>query len=440
MASAGLPASVSLYLNRIVRGPNMKLGHRLVSAIVLPLIACGLQSLLWDQWIKPYVWFLFFPASFFGAWCGGLYGGLGSTAVSAVLAWYVFIPPRYSFAVDSPAFLASVAMFILMGSLFALMFERLHRVQALARAGFDATFEQVAVGIALVAPDGRWLRVNRKLCDIVGYTPHELLQRRFQDITHPDDLNTDLGQVRRMLAGEIKTYFLEKRYVRKDGSIVWANLTVALAWTPGGEPDHFISVVEDISARKAAERALCENQERLREAQRLACLGYWHWDLATGLHTWSEEIYGFYGRDPALAPLGYPEIGSHFTPESGQRLSAAVERCLHAGIPFECDAEVIRPDNTHRWITARGEARRDKQGRVVALQSTVQDVTLRKGAEEELKRRNEELELFNKAALGREMRMLELKREINGLAREQAREPPYDLSFADPPLQDGISR
>ena len=130
---------------------------------------------------------------------------------------------------------------------------------------FEATFDQAAVGMSMVAPDGRWLRVNRKICAIVGYAPEELLAKTFQDITHPDDLETDMGQVRRMLAREIDFYSMEKRYIRKNGSIVWVKLTVALVWTPEGNPDYFISVVEDIDARKTAEFELQRSEERLRQ-------------------------------------------------------------------------------------------------------------------------------------------------------------------------------
>jgi len=118
---------------------------------------------------------------------------------------------------------------------------------------FRGTFEQAAVGIAHVAPNGRWLRVNRRLCDIVGYTEPELWTRTFQDITHPDDLDRDLGYVRDMLDGKIETYSLEKRYFRKDGSVVWIDLTVSLVREPSGRPKYFISVVQDIEARKRAE-------------------------------------------------------------------------------------------------------------------------------------------------------------------------------------------
>lgn len=128
---------------------------------------------------------------------------------------------------------------------------------------FVATFEQAAVGIAHVAPDGRWLQVNRKLCAIVGYTQEELLTKTFQDITHPDDLDADLGQLRRVLAREIDTYAIEKRYFRKDGGLICVNLTVALVRKVNGTPDYLISVVEDISARKAAEAELRLRNEEL---------------------------------------------------------------------------------------------------------------------------------------------------------------------------------
>jgi len=404
---------------------------RLFIALLLPFIAYGVQLLLWDAWIKPYAWFLFYPAAFFGAWLGGLYGGLLVTLCSAILAWYVFIPPYYSFAFESPSSAFSIGVFVINGLLLGYVFERLRRSQALDRTGFDALFEQAAVGVALVAPDGRWLRVNRKLCEIVGYSWQELMGKTFQDITHPDDLDADLDNVRRMLAREIDSYSLEKRYVRRGGEWVWINLTVGLAWKADGTPDYFISVVEDISARKAAEAALAENEWRLREAGRLAHLGHWYWDIARDEHRWSEEIYRIYGHNPEWPPAVYPEVQAYFTPASWMKLSAAVAKCRADGSDYECDAEVLRPDGGHRWITARGKAIPNALGEVIAMHGTVQDITARKLAEDELQQRNAELELFNSASVGRELRMIELKDEVNALARELGRAPPYDLSFVD---------
>jgi PAS domain S-box-containing protein len=121
---------------------------------------------------------------------------------------------------------------------------------------FRATFEQAAVGIAHVAPDGHWLLVNQRLCDIVGYSRAELLELTFQDITYADDLESDLTYVQQMLLNQLQSYSMEKRYIRKDGSLVWINLTVSLVRDKGGSPKYFISVVEDISIRKQAENQI----------------------------------------------------------------------------------------------------------------------------------------------------------------------------------------
>ena len=137
---------------------------------------------------------------------------------------------------------------------------------------FRATFEHAAVGAAQVGIDGRWLRVNRRLCEIVGYTHDEMLGMTFADITHPEDLEADLEQTRAMLRGESQTYTMEKRYVRKDGHTVWVNLTVSLVREASGEPRYFIAVVEDISARKRIEeeRDLLLVREQLARAEAVA--------------------------------------------------------------------------------------------------------------------------------------------------------------------------
>jgi PAS domain S-box-containing protein len=129
---------------------------------------------------------------------------------------------------------------------------------------FRSTFQQAAVGIAHVALDGRWLRVNGKLCEILGYNREELLGMTFQAVTHPEDLHKDLEQTKRLLAGEVETHSMEKRFLRKDGSVIWANVTVSLARGTSGEPAYFIPVIMDITQRKRTEEALKQNEELYR--------------------------------------------------------------------------------------------------------------------------------------------------------------------------------
>ncbi|MCP5159532.1 MAG: PAS domain S-box protein [Gammaproteobacteria bacterium] len=133
-------------------------------------------------------------------------------------------------------------------------------------------------------------------------------------------------------------------------------------------------------------RQLKTSEAALKETQHLASVGHWKWDLRTGQHFWSEEIYRIYGRDPALPPALYPEVQQYFTPESWRRLAATVENGLSTGVPYECDAEVTRADGGRRWIVARGEAVRDATGAVVELYGTVQDITERKHVEEQLRK------------------------------------------------------
>jgi PAS domain S-box-containing protein len=134
---------------------------------------------------------------------------------------------------------------------------------------FRSAFEQAAIGIALIGNDYKWLRVNQKLCDMLGYTPEELMARDFPDITHPDDVNIGRAQVQQLLAGEIQTYTVELRNIRKDRAIIWIRLTVSLVRKPTGDPKYFISFLEDITHRRQLENQLLQAQ-KLESVGRLA--------------------------------------------------------------------------------------------------------------------------------------------------------------------------
>lgn len=142
-----------------------------------------------------------------------------------------------------------------------------HSAQAIeaVEARFRTVFERAGVGIALVAPDGGWIRVNEALCQIVGYSEDELIKLTFQDITHPDDLNTDLSLLRQLIDDEVDCYELEKRYLHKNGSIVWIHLIVTKQMSQQGELEYFVSIVKDIQARKEAEASLTELRKDLEE-------------------------------------------------------------------------------------------------------------------------------------------------------------------------------
>lgn len=133
---------------------------------------------------------------------------------------------------------------------------------------FRRAFEDAATGEALVAPDGKFIKVNRSLCEMIGYSETELLNKTFQEITHPDDLNLDLRYIRQMLAGEIRTYQMEKRYFHQRGHLVWVLLSVSLVKDINNQPLYFISQIQDIDRRKQAEAKLKELIKELERSNR----------------------------------------------------------------------------------------------------------------------------------------------------------------------------
>lgn len=136
-----------------------------------------------------------------------------------------------------------------------------------------------------------------------------------------------------------------------------------------------------LRSRIVNEARLRASEEQLLEAQRLASLAVWSWDVETDTHYWSPWIYEFYGRDPSLGPAPYPDSRAYFTEASWARINEGVKECLKSGARYECEAEVIRPDGARRWIIVRGEGKRNQEGKVIGLVGTLQDITTRKTAQ-----------------------------------------------------------
>jgi PAS domain S-box-containing protein len=253
-----------------------------------------------------------------------------------------------------------------------------------SEARFRGVFENAAVGIARVAPDGRWMEVNQRLCDIVGYAREELMTKTFGDITHPDDLEQDLEAMRRMLAGDIDTYLREKRYYRKDGSVVWANLTTSLVRNADGAPDYFVSLIEDISARKLAEEMLREREERLSLASWTAGLGVFEWDVQADRAVWeNERMYEIFGHTRADGALSKAHlIESYMHPDDPPAFEQALADGMKSGGPFHAVFRIRRKDGALRWLELAGNFELTPDGAPIRMIGVLADITERKRAEE----------------------------------------------------------
>jgi PAS domain S-box-containing protein len=264
------------------------------------------------------------------------------------------------------------------------------RTEAALRASeirFRATFENAAVGIAHVAPDGRWLKVNAVLCRITGYAHAELLQRTFADITYPSDVESDWQQARLLLAGQIDAYSMEKRYVRKDGSIVWVMLTVSLVRDRAGTPEYFISIVDEITQRKRIEAELQERQYHTQLAFEASRAATWVIDFTRGS---SEQ---FDARACELAGLDATRrewpAGTFCTLLSAadreRMLAAQAATRAAAGPGPTVEYRIVRSDGEARWLQGTGIVERDSEGHPRRFIGVSIDITERKQLETQLR-------------------------------------------------------
>ena len=212
--------------------------------------------------------------------------------------------------------------------------------------GFKSAFEYAAIGMALVGLDGSFVEVNDAVCQLLGYSREELLAKTFQDITYPDDLEVDLALVAQLVAGELRSYQLEKRYIDSRGELVSVLLSVSLVRDEAGKPLYFISQIQDISERKRAQEALERSSIQLGEAQQIARIGSWELDAA-GRRAWSDELYRIYGFDPAHATLEVAEILERAHPDDRAQLEKSMR-----GSPRACIQRSAPSASTMRYSSS----------------------------------------------------------------------------------------
>ena len=232
--------------------------------------------------------------------------------------------------------------------------------------------------------EGRWLKVPPTLCELLGYTEQELLGRRFNEVTYPDDIDLNLSQRLRLLRGEIKSFDLEKRYLRKNGGIVWVYINVSVVTDATGTPVHCLSYIRDISRRKQAEDALRESEERLQLALEAGGMGAWDWDKRNNLLQWSSEHFTIMGLAPFSVTPTCETWVERVHPDDVPTARAAMERAIAEGTHYRCEYRVVLPDDRIRWVVSRGEPIYNDRRQCVRVMGTIVDITERKRAESRL--------------------------------------------------------
>ena len=250
---------------------------------------------------------------------------------------------------------------------------------------FRLAFNNANTGMCLVDLNGQLLQVNSKMSAIFGYSTSQLERMNVNDLALPEDISISPHFIHAAVEGEVDSSTFEKHYRHQQGHIIYGQVSSSLVRDIEGHPWYFISQVQDITERKQAEAALNQLNIELEEAQRLAKVGSWDWEMATDTVTWSKELYRILDCDSAQPAPTYQQHSQLYTADSMARLEVAVTQAVTHGIPYEVDLERIQPDGSSQWIIGRGEPEYDAQRRIVGLRGTCSDVTEHHRMEEALR-------------------------------------------------------
>lgn len=261
------------------------------------------------------------------------------------------------------------------------------RADAALRASeeqFRAAFEVSSVGMSQADPaTGRLLRVNRRFCDMTGFSEAELLSATFSDITHPDDRAEDNAYFAKLLGGEVESFSLEKRYLRKDGSTMWGDVTVNLIHDGDGVARRSMAVIQDITERKQAELALRASEERYARATSAGTVGVWDLDYRTGVYTTDANLKAMFGYGPdEFDPDPYRWL--ELVHPDDRTIAMATSQAVVEGRAekYVCDLRMICKDGSIKWTDVRGDVERAADGSVTRMTGTTVDVTARRRAED----------------------------------------------------------
>ncbi len=262
------------------------------------------------------------------------------------------------------------------------------QAEELADERFRATFEQAAVGIAHLAPDGRYLRANPCLCRMLDYSLDEIQKMNVRDVIAADDIALLQRNLQDALSGKVEGYSGEKRYKRRDGGIAWVESTVSLVRDGDGQPDYFIVVATDISKRKEVERALHASEERFQLAMDGANDGLWDWDLLTDTVYYSPRWKSMLGYLDAELPNSIETWHRLADPKDRLRAEAQVREIVEGrSNHYEIECRIRHKDGHYVDVLSRAVPLRRADGTAIRLVGTHVDITERKATEAALRER-----------------------------------------------------
>jgi len=244
--------------------------------------------------------------------------------------------------------------------------------------------------MAITSLEKGWIEVNDRLCEIVGYSRDELTKLTWVEITHPDDIEANVDNFNRILAGEIDSYSMDKRFIRKDNKVIHASISVKCVRNDDRSIDYFIALVQDISQRIEFQTKLEEKQNQLLEAQSLAHMGNWELNPVTHKTNWSDEVFHILGI-PRTESVGPDFLSQRIHEQDRERVLSSLVCGVNTGKKHNEVYRVTRPDGEIRWVHCEAENIKEPKSQLFRLKGIFQDITEQKLQEERLKEQENQL-------------------------------------------------
>jgi diguanylate cyclase (GGDEF)-like protein/PAS domain S-box-containing protein len=246
-------------------------------------------------------------------------------------------------------------------------------------------FDSGLVSMVFTSLDNDWLLYNDTFLNLTGYSSEELETLTWKDLTHPEDLDMEFALFTEMIEGKRDSYTIDKRMILKGGKIIYVMVSFKLVKATSELPDHVVAMVLDVTERKIQEQALIESEARSQEAQHLAHLGFWEWNLNNDDLYWSDETFNVFGfeKDGYVPTLqGFIDI---LHPDDMQSVDEALKNSVSNGVPYDIGYRCILPNGKLIYAHAYGQVDYDNAGEPFRMLGTVMDVSETKLAEEALR-------------------------------------------------------
>jgi PAS domain S-box-containing protein len=268
---------------------------------------------------------------------------------------------------------------------------RAEREHAQALADLFNVTETVPDILFTLDTQGNMVKWNRRVVDVTGYSPEELLNKPALAFVPPEEQTRTAAAIQRAFTEGYAE--LEGLLLTKDLRIIPYHWTGALLKNAHGEPIGITGVGRDVSGKKLVEEELKQQQRHLVDAQGLAHLGSWNWEVDTGEVKWSDELFRIFGYEPGAIAITYDRFMTSLHPDDQARVLATIDDVHRGTCPYDIEYRIVRPDGEVRFIYARADVHRDATGHPLSMAGTVLDITERKQAEEKLRLSEQRQEL-----------------------------------------------